>query len=92
MLSEGTLTESYNKVLFMFQTKHLKCLLDRLDTMTMAASVEARVPFLDHNLIEFINSVPSTLKSNGIHFSIKPYLFFHQVKNLQKKMILINFY
>ena len=29
----------------MFQNKHLKCLLDRLDTMTMAASIEARVPF-----------------------------------------------
>ena len=31
----------------MFQSIHLKCLLDRLDSMTMAASIEARVPFLD---------------------------------------------
>ena len=75
MLSEGTLTESYNKVLFMFQTKHLKCLLDRLDTMTMAASVEARVPFLDHNLIEFINSVP-------FNFKIKWNSFFHKTLSL----------
>ena len=29
----------------MFQEKHLKCLLDRLDAMTNAASIEARVPF-----------------------------------------------
>ena len=35
----------------------MQCLLDRLDTMTMANSVEARVPFLEHELIEFINSV-----------------------------------
>ena len=46
----------------MFQSKHLQCLLDRLDSMTMAASIEARVPFLDHELIEFINSVPFKYK------------------------------
>jgi asparagine synthase (glutamine-hydrolysing) len=46
----------------MFQKKHLKCLLDRLDTMTMAASIEARVPFLDHKIVEFINSVPFEFK------------------------------
>tara|TARA_B100001245_G_C22595342_1_gene295175 strand:- start:61 stop:567 length:507 start_codon:yes stop_codon:yes gene_type:complete len=46
----------------MFQANHLQCLLDRLDIMTMANSVEARVPFLDHKLIEFISSVPFNLK------------------------------
>ena len=46
----------------MFQTNHLQCLLDRLDTMTMANSIEARVPFLDHELIEFINTVPYKFK------------------------------
>ena len=46
----------------MFQANHLQCLLDRLDVMTMANSIEARVPFLDHKLIEFINSVPFNLK------------------------------
>ena len=55
----------------MFQDKHLKCLLDRLDTMTMAASVEARVPFLDHKLVEFINSVP-------FEYKIKWKSFFHK--------------
>tara|TARA_E500000178_G_C16429117_1_gene490764 strand:- start:46 stop:492 length:447 start_codon:yes stop_codon:yes gene_type:complete len=30
--------------------------------MTMAASVEARVPFLDHEIVEFINSVPFEYK------------------------------
>ena len=46
----------------MFQANHLQCLLDRLDVMTMANSVEARVPFLDHELIEFINTVPFKFK------------------------------
>ena len=37
-------------------------LLTRTDKMTMAASVEARVPFLDHKLVEFVLQVPSKFK------------------------------
>ena len=43
----------------MFQKIHLSCLLQRLDMMSMAASVEARVPLLDHSLAENIFSVSS---------------------------------
>lgn len=34
----------------------------RVDNMTMAASLEARVPFLDHELVEFAMRIPSHLK------------------------------
>jgi asparagine synthase (glutamine-hydrolysing) len=37
-------------------------LLMRVDKMTMATSVEARVPYLDHKLVEFATSLPSHLK------------------------------
>lgn len=37
-------------------------LLMRVDKMTMAHSVEARVPFLDHKLVEFALTVPPDLK------------------------------
>jgi asparagine synthase (glutamine-hydrolysing) len=37
-------------------------LLDRGDRMTMGASVEARVPFLDHELVEYAFSLPSKVK------------------------------
>ncbi|HKQ09032.1 MAG TPA: asparagine synthase (glutamine-hydrolyzing) [Blastocatellia bacterium] len=37
-------------------------LLMRVDKMTMATSVEARVPFLDHELVEFAMSLPRHLK------------------------------
>ena len=30
----------------------------RVDTMTMAHSLEARVPFLDHQLVEFAARIP----------------------------------
>ena len=60
----------------MFQSIHLKCLLDRLDSMTMAASIEARVPFLDHRIVEFINTVP-------FKFKIKWKSFFHKILSLK---------
>lgn len=35
------------------------------DRMTMAHSLEARSPFLDHRLVEFLASIPSTMKIRG---------------------------
>src|SRR5262245_61126284 len=40
-------------------------ILERQDKMSMAHSVEARVPFLDHVLVEFLLTVPKRLKLNG---------------------------
>ena len=52
-----------NNVFRFFHKYHVKGLLQRVDTTTMQASVEARVPFLDHNLIEYsYNKIPYNLK------------------------------
>lgn len=40
-------------------------LLMKADKMTMANSLEARVPFLDHRIIEFATKLPTELKVNG---------------------------
>lgn len=40
-------------------------LLMRVDKITMATSVEARVPFLDHHLVEYAMSLPRSLKVQG---------------------------
>ncbi|HEV8674903.1 MAG TPA: asparagine synthase (glutamine-hydrolyzing) [Methylomirabilota bacterium] len=40
-------------------------LLMRVDKMTMATAVEARVPFLDHELVSFAMGVPQALKVAG---------------------------
>jgi asparagine synthase (glutamine-hydrolysing) len=40
-------------------------LLMRVDKITMATSVEARVPFLDHHLIEYAMGLPRHLKVKG---------------------------
>ena len=40
-------------------------LLMRVDKITMATSVEARVPFLDHHLVEYAMALPRSLKVQG---------------------------
>lgn len=55
-------------------------LLMRVDKLTMAHSVEARVPFLDHQLVEFLTNLSPGLKlKNGLGKSLlkkvaEPYL------------------
>ncbi len=41
-------------------------LLERGDRMTMAASIEARVPFLDHELAAFVSSLPDRYRVRGL--------------------------
>jgi asparagine synthase (glutamine-hydrolysing) len=51
-------TDPFTRQLLLFQQVHLPGLLLRLDTATMAHGVEGRVPFLDHELVEFLNTLP----------------------------------
>ena len=47
------------------QQTYLPPLLQRQDRMSMAAGVEARVPFLDHHLVEWANAIPAREKLTG---------------------------
>jgi len=40
-------------------------LLMKQDQMSMAASIESRVPFLDHDLVEYVFALPSSVKLRG---------------------------
>ena len=44
---------------------YLHELLMKQDQMSMATSVESRVPFLDHKLVEFTAKMPDTMKLRG---------------------------
>ena len=54
--------DPYDRILHIFQKHHLRCLLDRLDNLSMASGVEARVPFVDHELVERIIKMPYKYK------------------------------
>jgi asparagine synthase (glutamine-hydrolysing) len=59
---------SLRRMLYFDQTSWLPDnLLERGDRMTMAASVEARVPFLDHRLAEYVSTLPDALRVRGLH-------------------------
>lgn len=51
-----------DRVLYILEKVHLVNLLARVDSMTMATAVEARVPFVDYRLVEFAASIPFDLK------------------------------
>jgi asparagine synthase (glutamine-hydrolysing) len=54
------------RILYFDQTSWLPDnLLERADRMTMAASIESRVPFLDHQLAAFVSSLPDHYRIRG---------------------------
>ena len=55
-------TETIDIISHFFQIAHLHGLLRRLDNSTMLCSVEARVPFVDHRLIDRMAGVPFAYK------------------------------
>ncbi len=58
-------SDTVNKMLYVdTKTWLVDDLLLKADKMTMAASIELRVPFLDYRLVEFAMSLPSSMKIN----------------------------
>ena len=65
-LEGKNLPDSLSKLLYMDFTMYLQDdLLTKVDRATMLASLEARAPFLDHDLSEFAAGLPSSLKLRG---------------------------
>jgi asparagine synthase (glutamine-hydrolysing) len=55
------------RILYFDQTSWLPDnLLERGDRMTMAASIESRVPFLDHELAGYVSSLPDRYRVKGM--------------------------
>jgi asparagine synthase (glutamine-hydrolysing) len=59
-------TSTLRRILYADQTSWLPDnLLERGDRMTMAASIESRVPFLDHELGAFVSGLPDHYRVRG---------------------------
>jgi asparagine synthase (glutamine-hydrolysing) len=67
------------QMLYTDQKTYLVELLMKQDQMSMASSIESRVPFLDHTLVEFAMSVPDRLKIRG---NTQKYIFKEAVSDL----------
>ena len=58
-------TSLLSKMLYADQKTYLVELLMKQDQMSMACSIESRVPLLDHTLVEFAARIPDGLKIRG---------------------------
>jgi asparagine synthase (glutamine-hydrolysing) len=58
--------ELLHRLLYTDIKSYLVELLMKQDQMSMAASIESRVPFLDHALVEFTASIPAKYSTRGM--------------------------
>jgi asparagine synthase (glutamine-hydrolysing) len=78
--------EDIDKLLYIDSKTYLPGdILTKVDRMSMAASLEARAPLLDHKLIEFVARTPASLKLSGYETK---YLLKRAIKDLVPAEIL----
>src|SRR3989344_336378 len=70
-----------NIMCFETKTEMVDCLLMKVDKMTMAHSMDARVPYLDHNIVDFAFTIPQKYKNSK-------YILKKTAKNLLPKTII----
>lgn len=75
----------FNKMTYFDIKTLLPALLQVEDRMSMAVSLESRVPLLDHRIVELIASMPPTMKFRG---GMSKYIFKNAIKNVIPKEIL----
>jgi asparagine synthase (glutamine-hydrolysing) len=73
-----------DRMLYADQKTYLVELLMKQDQMSMANSIESRVPFLDHTYVEFAAAVPDRLKIRGFE---QKYILKRAVENLLPREI-----
>ncbi|GLC28487.1 amidotransferase 1, exosortase A system-associated [Roseisolibacter agri] len=55
-----------DRLLYADTKTYLHELLMKQDQMSMAASIESRVPFLDHPFVEWVSTLPASMKLRGV--------------------------
>ena len=65
MPGENPAEARQRELFFLNLTRFMSTLLDRKDRMSMAAGLEARVPFCDHRLIQYVWNIPWEMKNTG---------------------------
>jgi asparagine synthase (glutamine-hydrolysing) len=65
LMAASDAQELLDKLLYADLKSYLLELLMKQDQMSMSASLESRVPFLDHHLVEFVCRLPTKYKLRG---------------------------
>jgi asparagine synthase (glutamine-hydrolysing) len=66
IIDECAARDDLSKYLYADQMLYLPGdILTKVDRMSMAHSLETRIPFLDHELVEYVSTIPIELKLNG---------------------------
>jgi asparagine synthase (glutamine-hydrolysing) len=65
-MADSDAAATLDRLLAADMTTYLHELLMKQDQMSMAASIESRVPFLDHRLVEFAAALPERAKLRGV--------------------------
>ena len=79
-------TEPLDALLYLDSKTYLPGdILTKVDRMSMAVSLEARAPLLDHKLIEYVLTIPASLKMKGLETK---YVFKRAVEGLVPPEIL----
>ncbi len=83
--NNGIFKDDLNELLYQELTySRLPALLRYEDRLSMAFSIESRVPFLDHRIVEFAFSLPSNLKT---HYGWSKYILRKATHNYLPKAI-----
>jgi asparagine synthase (glutamine-hydrolysing) len=85
LLTETDATSLLDQLLYADTKTYLHELLMKQDQMSMAASIESRVPFLDHKLVEFSAALPERMKLRG---ATTKYILRESMKGLLPEAIL----
>lgn len=85
LLAETDATSLLDQLLYADIKTYLHELLMKQDQMSMAASIESRVPFLDHKLVEFSVVLPERMKLRG---ATTKYILRESMKGLLPEAIL----
>ena len=67
IIEENTGNSKWQKLVYAYAKHYLaEDILVKVDRVSMMNSLEVRTPFLDHNLVSFINNLPDNLKLRGL--------------------------
>ncbi|MCP3026711.1 asparagine synthase (glutamine-hydrolyzing) [Halobacillus sp. A5] len=62
---ESTEAAKHRQMLYLNMNWFMQTLLERKDRMSMGASLEVRVPFSDHRIVEYAYNIPWEMKHHG---------------------------